>query len=151
MKITPPHDSYLYRNNASAEIPASNKEKDDQAKAKDLFDAVFTPQTWSICRSHYDAEWDLKNTEDDLSCIIADPTYNLNHPMIDFDVEGACKVIYEAALLKVNRRTKSLCAVVRGQGGGKSRQLIESWVCLCNPGNAVGRPHDFEISGNDTH
>ena len=49
----------------------------------------------------------------------------MSHPIIDFDVKGNCNMILEVAKEPPDSRTKSLVAVVRGMGSGKTRCLEE--------------------------
>jgi hypothetical protein len=93
-------------------------------EATHIFDRQFPANEFKVNACHFDGNWPNSESNPDL-CIMGSPHITLNHPMIDFDVTQACDVIYSAARMDLDDRLKPLCAVVRGQGGGKTRQIVE--------------------------
>ena len=83
-----------------------------------FFQAVFPRQ---ISSTYY--EKTAQNNPN--RCIINSPSVTMGHPIIDFDVKGNCDMILDAAESRPDCRSKSLVAVVRGMGSGKTRCLEE--------------------------
>lgn len=102
--------------------PASSKTTPLETITK-IFNDLF--HGWEVYEAHYNPSWSMRHTSEDLSCIMSQPERTLSSPLIDFDVKAACHFIQEKALVAPSDRFKPLCAVVKGQGGGKTRQLVE--------------------------
>lgn len=107
-----------------------------------VFDDLF--RGWEIYEAHFNLSWPLRHTSEDLACIMGDSERTLSSPLIDFDVKAACDFIQKRALVVPSERFKPLCAVVKGQGGGKTRQLVEiSDYFLKNFPSVVALPITF--------
>jgi len=68
---------------------------------------------------------EILNTWQDAGCIIDDPSRTMAHPMLGFDVEEASQKILDASKERPNPRFKSVVAIARGMGGGKTRSMEE--------------------------
>ena len=76
---------------------------------------------WNISANYFD---EFAQNDPGL-CLINNPTVTMNHPIIDFDVNGMCDDIIEAAKEEPCHRAKPLISIVKGVGSGKSRCLEE--------------------------
>jgi hypothetical protein len=68
---------------------------------------------------------EILNTEQDTGCIIDDPLRAMTHPMIDFDIEKASQQVLETSKERPNSKLKTVVAIARGMGGGKTRSMEE--------------------------
>ena len=93
-----------------------------QEKVRKYLDVVFEA---SIIHPIYLGQKKSYNHEDDPGCIINDPSVTLKHSLIGLDLKQCLKLIYDSAELQPSPRTKPVLTIVRGQGGGKTRALLE--------------------------
>lgn len=72
-------------------------------------------------------EMNIKNITvvDVPGCIINNRLKTMSIPLIDFDVKKQVDILIETSNLESDSRSKAVCAIVRGMGGGKTRAFEE--------------------------